>query len=145
MNEVTMTLPGPIESQRVHARRTSGDRAMSSLDRDLMMVRSLANLLDSSFEVRGVRFGLDAVLGLVPVVGDFASMMLGLYPVLIARRHGVGRWTIAHMLGNLGADFLMGSIPIAGDAADVFFKAHLKNLRLLEAALKDKSVVRCAT
>jgi Domain of unknown function (DUF4112) len=126
-------------TQSVSARRIEPDaRVVPSIDADLASARIVAKLLDSSFEIGGVKFGLDAVLGLVPVVGDLASLAIGMYPVVLARKHRLGKWVIMKMMANLGTDFLVGAVPVLGDAADVFFKAHLKNLRILETELEKR-------
>lgn len=81
------------------------------------------------------RVGLDALLGLVPVAGDLISAGIGLYIVAQARELGASRWLQARMVGNLLADAAMGAVPVAGDLADVYFKAHRRNLKLLQKAL----------
>jgi hypothetical protein len=98
---------------------------------------SLSRLLDSAVEVPvlGTRVGLDALLGLVPVAGDLLSAALGLYLVALARELGASRWLQARMIGNLALDAALGVVPVAGDLADVWFKAHLRNLRLLQKEL----------
>jgi len=97
----------------------------------------LSRLLDAAVEVPllRTRVGLDALLGLVPVAGDLLSAALGLYLVAQARELGASRWLQARMIGNLALDGLLGVVPIAGDIADVYFKAHLRNLRLLQKEL----------
>ena len=98
---------------------------------------TLSRLLDSAVEVPvlGTRVGLDALLGLVPVAGDLLSAALGLYLVAQARELGASRWLQARMIGNLALDAALGVVPVAGDLADVWFKAHLRNLRLLQKEL----------
>jgi hypothetical protein len=134
------TLSSSTTAQRVHAKRidTGGQTALDPLAADMAMARALAKLLDSQFQVGQVRFGLDAILGLVPVVGDLAAMLLGLFPVYVARRHKLGKWLIARMLMNLGFDFVLGATPLVGDAADVLYKAHKINYRMLETAVEKK-------
>lgn len=134
------TLSPSSTTQRVHAKRINAgaQTAIDPLTADMAMARSLAKLLDSQFQIGQVRFGLDAVLGLVPVVGDLASMLLGLFPVYVARRHKLGKWLIARMLMNLGFDFLLGATPLVGDAADVLYKAHRMNYQMLEKAVEKK-------
>lgn len=97
----------------------------------------LARLMDSAFVIPGtrVRAGLDAVLGLVPGVGDLAAGAIGLFLVLQARELGASRWLQARMLGNLLLDTALGSVPLVGDAFDVLFKANLRNLKLLQKEL----------
>jgi hypothetical protein len=98
---------------------------------------TLSRLLDSAVEVPvlGTRVGLDALLGVVPVAGDLLSAALGLYLVALARELGASRWLQARMVGNLVLDAALGVVPVAGDLADIYFKAHLRNLRLLQKEL----------
>jgi hypothetical protein len=100
---------------------------------------ALARLMDSAIMVPGVRrgVGLDALLGLVPVAGDVLSALIGLYSILQARELGASRWLQARMVANLLVDAALGAVPIAGDVADVFFRAHRRNLALLQRELKE--------
>ena len=99
----------------------------------------LTRLMDSAITLPGLRggVGLDALLGLVPVAGDALSALIGLYSVLQARELGASRWLQARMVGNLVVDAALGVLPIAGDVADVFFRAHRRNLALLQRELKE--------
>jgi hypothetical protein len=108
----------------------------SELDRDLARVDQLSRLLDAQFSIAGVRFGWDALIGLVPVAGDITTGLLALYPVYLAGRHGLGGWTIARMLGNVGLDLLVGAVPVLGDVFDVAFKANRRNLSLFRKAVE---------
>jgi hypothetical protein len=105
-----------------------------SLEADLAAARQLAELLDAKFTVGGVRFGVDAILGLIPVVGDTVSTLIGVYPLMLARKHKLGRWVQARMAANLAADWAIGLVPLAGDVFDIGFKANLRNFALLEKA-----------
>jgi len=98
---------------------------------------ALSRLLDAAVEVPllRTRVGLDALLGVVPVAGDLLSAALGLYLVAQARELGASRWLQARMVGNLAFDALLGVVPVAGDIADIYFKAHMRNLRLLQKEL----------
>jgi hypothetical protein len=98
---------------------------------------TLTRLMDSAVEVPWLRtsVGLDALLGLAPVVGDVVSAAIGLHLVRQARVLGASRWLQARMVGNLVLDAALGAVPIAGDVADVYFKAHRRNLKLLQQAL----------
>ncbi len=100
---------------------------------------ALARLMDSAIEVPGLRrgVGLDALLGLVPVAGDAVSALIGLYSVIQARELGASRWLQARMVGNLLLDAAIGAVPVAGDVADIFFRAHRRNLKLLQRDLKE--------
>jgi len=119
-------------------RRTGADESASEtvldLEADLVRARMIATLMDAQFEIGKLKFGLDAIIGLVPAVGDTISAIIGLYPLHIARKHKLGRVVQSRMAANLLADWLVGLVPVAGDVADVAFKSHLRNLRILEAA-----------
>lgn len=97
----------------------------------------LAHLLDEAFEVPGTNwtFGIDPLMGLIPGVGDTAGMLLSLVVLAEARARGV-RWpVIMKMLGVVAIDWIVGSVPIVGDAFDFWYKPNLRNLRLLEREL----------
>ncbi|MBS0242232.1 MAG: DUF4112 domain-containing protein [Proteobacteria bacterium] len=89
-----------------------------------------------------VRVGLDAVLGLVPVVGDVLSQVISSYIIWEARRLGVSKLTIWRMIANSTFDTLVGSVPVVGDAFDVAFRSNLKNVRLLKTELQRMGVGR---
>jgi hypothetical protein len=107
-----------------------GDDAASRIQR----VRVLAKLLDNSISVPGTRwkFGFDAIIGLIPVVGDMIGAVLSGYIVLEAARAEVPPFTLARMLVNVGIDALLGSVPAVGDVFDAVWKANIKNVALLE-------------
>jgi hypothetical protein len=90
--------------------------------------------MDSIIEIPGlkVRLGLDAILGLVPAAGDVVSSLVTLYILQAASRRGVSRVTMARMGANILIDWLVGSIPIAGDVFDVYWKSNQRNVELLE-------------
>jgi hypothetical protein len=97
----------------------------------------LAHWLDSVFEIPGIRlrFGIDALLGLLPGVGDTASALASIYILQAATRFGVSRITIARMTVNIMVDLLVGAFPIVGDIFDVYWKANRKNVELLRRHL----------
>lgn len=99
--------------------------------------RKLSLLLDDAFRVPGtnLRFGWDSIIGLVPGVGDAATMVLALVPVATAWKVGASRWMITRMLANVGIDATIGAIPILGDAFDLFFRANRRNSQLLKRHL----------
>lgn len=107
---------------------------VTDLDRDLALARKLATLMDARFSLFGIRFGFDAIIGLVPGIGDTVSALLGTYFLYLAWKHKLGGWVIAIMAGNLLFDWLIGLVPVLGDFFDVMFRAHLKNLQVLEKA-----------
>jgi hypothetical protein len=107
---------------------------------DLARVRKLAELLDSKFSLMGIRFGVDALVGLIPVVGDSITTLIGLYPIYVAQQHKISFFIRGRMFVNLLADWLIGLVPLVGDIFDVGFKANLKNLRLLEKAMEERGI-----
>jgi hypothetical protein len=104
----------------------------------------LAALLDSRWRIPGtsIRFGLDAVVGLVPVLGDAATGIVSAYIVLRARSCGAGNILVARMLGNVLLDTVVGSIPVLGSIFDVYFKANNRNITLLRRHLGKVEVGR---
>jgi hypothetical protein len=103
-------------------------------------LKRLEQRLDRQFSVFGFNFGWDAVIGLVPFVGDAISAGFGLYLILEARRLGAGRWTMARMLTNWGIDSAIGAIPLLGDLFDAGFKSNTRNVKLLIADLEKRAV-----
>ena len=104
-------------------------------------VETLARLMDSAVAIPGtnVRIGLDAAIGLVPVIGDLVSQAIASYIIWEARQLGVSRLTLARMIGNTAIDTVIGLVPIAGDAFDVMYRANMKNLALLKAHIARQS------
>lgn len=100
--------------------------------------RRIARLLDSAVGVPGtrVRFGLDAVLGLIPGLGDVAGAAMSAYLVLLGSRHGVSRAVLMRMVGNVAVDAAGGALPVLGDLFDVGWKANTRNLHLLERSIR---------
>jgi len=85
------------------------------------------------------RIGLDPILGIVPVSGDAVAAIASLYIVVQGYRIGVPLSTIATMLGWVGLDFAVGSIPILGTILDAVIKANKRNAETLEAHLQSQS------
>jgi hypothetical protein len=107
----------------------------------LNQVRLIARMMDDRFRLPGtnIRFGLDLILGLVPGLGDAVTSAISLLIVHHAWASGASKLTLARMLGNVGVDFLIGSVPIVGDLFDFAWKANRRNARLLEAHLNKGS------
>lgn len=99
----------------------------------------MASLLDSAFRIPvvNIRIGWDPILGLIPGGGDAVSMAIALYIVYLAYEMDVPGKTLARMLGNVLVDTVVGAVPVVGDAMDIFFKANLINLGLMENHLRD--------
>jgi hypothetical protein len=110
-------------------------------EEELRLLDTLADLLDSRFVIpgTGIRFGLDGVLGLVPVIGDILSAFISLYLISRASKLGLSPWTKARMVWNVALDTLVGAIPIVGDAFDVGFKSNRRNMALVRKALERRT------
>src|ERR1700722_17119599 len=93
----------------------------------------LAYWMDTVFEIPGlgIRFGFDAIIGLIPGIGDLLTSLISLYILAAARRYGVPRATLMRMAFNIGVDTFVGAIPLLGDAFDVYWKANVMNVALL--------------
>lgn len=104
----------------------------------LARARTLARLLDSAARVPGtnIRFGADAIVGLIPGLGDVGGAALAGYLVILAQRLGAPRAVVLRMLANVAVDTLAGSVPVIGDLFDVAYKSNLRNVALLERALE---------
>lgn len=102
----------------------------------------LAFYLDDLFRIPGVgwRFGLDAVIGLVPNVGDTLTSFASFYILLAGVRYGVPKITLLRMAFNIGLDYLVGSIPFVGDAFDLVWKANKQNMDLIRTRATGKDV-----
>jgi Domain of unknown function (DUF4112) len=113
--------------------------APAEVERLRTAANHLAWLLDNAFEIPGTRFriGIDPIIGLIPILGDLISFLIGSYIVVIANRLRVPRVVIWRMWVNLGIDFAIGSVPLVGDALDILWKANSMNARLLDRALED--------
>jgi hypothetical protein len=97
-----------------------------------------AHWLDSIFEIPGIRlrFGIDALLGLLPGLGDTASALASIYILQAATKFGLPRITVARMTLNIGIDLLVGALPIVGDLFDLYWKANRRNVELLRRHFK---------
>lgn len=104
-------------------------------DSDLARLETLAALLDDRFRIPGtsIRFGLDALIGLVPYLGDVAGFAVSgvLFSVMLKR--GAGPLILLRMMGNFVLDALVGAIPLLGDLFDFGYKANRRNVELLKA------------
>jgi hypothetical protein len=96
-------------------------------------VEAVERLLERSIAIPGLNrpVGLDAAIGLVPVVGDIIGAGFGLYLVWEARNLGMSKWQMARMFGNIGFDTLVGAVPLAGDVFDFLFRSNSRNLRII--------------
>ena len=94
----------------------------------------LEKILEGAIRLPGnQRIGLDAFIGLVPVVGDLLSATIGTYLVWEGRNAGLSRWACTRMLGRVGFDAALGAIPVVGDAFDIFYRSNARNLQRILA------------
>ena len=100
-------------------------------------IETLELLLERSFTIPGINrpVGLDAIVWLVPVVGDVVTAVMGAYIIWEARNLGMPKWKLWRMMGNLGVDTALGAIPLVGDAFDFLFRSNTRNLRIIRKHL----------
>lgn len=114
----------------------AGDKG-SSRDAALRRLQTVADLLDSAFIIPGTRqrIGIDAIVGIVPGIGDILTTLLSSYIICEARNLGVSKFALTRMLANLGIHAVFGSVPLIGDAFDAFFRVNQRNMRILRSQL----------
>ena len=102
-----------------------------------MRVEALEKLLERAFHIPGTKipFGLDSIIGLVPVLGDLLTAAMGAYMVWEARNLGMSKRQLIRMTANVGIDTAIGAIPIVGDAFDLVWRSNTKNLRIIKKHL----------
>lgn len=102
----------------------------------------LAYFLDNAIRVPGTQYrvGYDAVIGLVPGLGDIIGAALSVYLVLAATRYRLPTSTLLRMMLNVGLEALIGMIPLLGDLFDATYKANARNLALLHAHLEARGL-----
>jgi hypothetical protein len=99
----------------------------------LKQMDMLAKLMDGQFRVPGteIRFGLDAIIGLIPGAGDFSTFLISAYMLTVLAKNGASGFVLSRMVLNIVIDALIGSIPVAGDLFDFVFKANQRNMKLM--------------
>ena len=107
------------------------ERSRAEVERSL---EQLSFLMDGLFRIPGTgwRVGLDAIVGLIPGVGDFATTAVSLYILAAGVRYRVPKVTLLRMAVNIGIDYLVGSIPVVGDLFDAAWKSNQMNVELLK-------------
>lgn len=113
----------------------------------LQNLRTIATVLDDAVAIPGtrIRFGLDALLGLMPGAGDAVTGAVAAYAIVLAARLGAPPVVIARMALNVLIDVATGTIPVLGDIFDVGWKSNRKNVQLLERYQADPQKVRAAS
>lgn len=104
----------------------------------LARLERLAQRMDRAWRLpfTRIRFGWDSILGLIPGLGDTATLLPGLYIIASAHRMGAPPALLARMTLNMGLDWAVGLVPVAGDILDVAVKSNIRNTRLLRAHLE---------
>lgn len=117
-----------------------GGATFAPLTREQRLARleAIAKLLDVAFILPGtnIRYGIDGLIGLIPVVGDIITTAISLWLVREARALGAPWHVTSRMLANVAVDGVVGLVPLAGDAFDVMFRANVRNVRLLRRWLE---------
>lgn len=100
----------------------------------LKQARRLARITDFAIKIpfTGIRLGMDSLIGILPVAGDIVMLGVSLWIIHLARQMGAPSVLQRKMLRNCAIDFLGGALPAIGDIFDIFFKANLRNVKLLE-------------
>jgi hypothetical protein len=123
-------LPSALIEALVSAAPASQSDAMKRMT-------NVANLLDSAFIIPGSQqsLGIDAIIGLIPGLGDVATTALSSYIIWESRNLGVSRAALFRMLVNLAIHATIGAIPVIGDVFDAFFRVNQRNLRIVRNEL----------
>ena len=97
-------------------------------------IEAMEGLLERAFTVPGTnyRFGLDAIVGLVPVVGDLIAAAMGSWLIWEGKNLGMSRFQLWRMAGNIGVDTALGMVPLVGDVFDLAFRSNTRNLRIVK-------------
>ncbi len=100
-------------------------------------IEAMEQVLERSFVIPGLGrpVGLDAIIGLVPVVGDIIAMGMGAYIVWEARNLKMPKWKLLRMAGNVAFDSAVGAVPVVGDVFDFMFRSNSRNLRIVRKHL----------
>ena len=112
----------------------------SNEERDIILSRlqRFSDVMEGQWTIPFTRipFGLDFLIGLVPVVGDVFTGLLSLWLVMQARKFKLSTWVYIRMAANILLDVILGSIPVLGDLFDLAFRANKRNLKLILSELK---------
>ena len=109
----------------------------------LLRLKLLSERLDNSIKIPGTnqKIGIDAIIGLIPILGDFIGAIFSTYILYSGIKMGVSSKIVKKMAANIAIEFVIGSIPIIGDIFDALWKANKRNVELIEEALKIKKII----
>ena len=130
--------PDPVRPDAMRPERLGIDLPLGN---DVHSIRrrieAMEVVLERSFVIPGINrhVGLDAIIGLVPVVGDIIAMGMGAYIVWEARNLNMPKWKLMRMAGNVVFDSAVGAVPLVGDVFDFMFRSNTRNLRIVKKHL----------
>ena len=109
-------------------------RSRTAKHTTLQTVEEISRFLDSRFEIPGtkIRFGLDPILSMIPVLGDFLTYLISAALIYTMHNHGASRKVVIKMLMNSTLDAVVGTIPVVGTVFDVFYRSNDRNVKLLK-------------
>lgn len=112
----------------------------NSYEQSIHKLEKLSWLMDEAIRLPwGSRIGLDGIIGLIPGVGDISTMLVSAYIIKEARKHGAPKTLVIRMIAHVGMETVLGIIPVIGDLFDFYYKANMKNIKLLKKYLRKKS------
>ena len=127
------------ESGRAHRMEIEGDLPLGTHPAAIRQrIEVMEALLERCLVLPGTnyRIGLDAIVGLVPVIGDVLAAAMGAYIVWEARNLGLPKWKLWRMAANVGFDTALGAVPFVGDAFDLLFRSNSRNLKIIRRHLE---------
>lgn len=104
------------------------------MDKHLTFAQNLADILDNKFSILGLKFGIDPIIGLIPVAGDVLPVIVGIYMAWIGWKLNLPSGKVFRILFNAALDVLIGFLPVVGDLGDFAFKSHTMNMDILKSS-----------
>ena len=132
MEDQSITEHGKIE---ILDSQESPPLALDQLD-------TLASLMDSAFTIPGtkINFGIDSLIGLIPVIGDTLSLAISAYIMQYARQIELPKHKVWHMRFNVFMDWLIGLVPLIGDLFDIGWKANKRNVKIMRDHVEKQTI-----
>lgn len=109
------------------------------MDKHIKFAKSISDLLDNKFEFLGIKFGLDPLIGSVPLIGDVIPIVVSLYFIWIGIKLKIPKSRILQMCINTVVDTLVGFIPVIGDLYDITYRSNYKNFMIISQFFEDKN------
>jgi uncharacterized protein DUF4112 len=136
-------IPPRAKSNRSHRGKSERIHTQASRRAALKRIDVLSQLFDTAFILPGsnVRFGIEALLRLVPGIGDLVASSLSAYLLYEAHRLEVPSHIFARLVANVAIEGVVGTVPLIGDLFDVGFRANRRNLKILTAYFQEQGLV----